>query len=85
MTKKYIIKRREHHNVYLDYAVELTEDELKEIFDETDPYEIDEDLFDEASFNGELEMEQIDEEWWSMNKGGFDIDWSIEEVEENDE
>ena len=83
--KKYTIKRREHHTVYLTYEVEINEDELKEIFGDVDPYEIGEDELSDASMEGEIEMDMVDEDWWSMRKGGYDIDWEIKEFGENDE
>lgn len=83
--KKYTIRRREHHTVYLTYETEITEDELKEIFGDVDPYEIGEDELSDASMEGEIEMDMVDEDWWSMNKGGYDIDWEIEESGEDDE
>lgn len=85
MTKKYIIQRREEHTVYLTYEVEINEDELKEVFGDVDPYEIGEDELSDASMEGEIEMDMVDEDWWSMRKGGYDIDWEIKEFGENDE
>jgi hypothetical protein len=85
MSKTYIIQRREEHTVYLTYEVEINEDELKEVFGDVDPYEIGEDELSDASMNGEIEMDMVDEDWWSMNKGGYDIDWEIKEFGENDE
>ena len=85
MSKTYIIQRREEHTVYLTYEVEINEDELKEVFGDVDPYEIGEDELSDASMNGEIEMDMVDEDWWSMRKGGYDIDWEIKEFGENDE
>lgn len=85
MNKKYIIQRREEHTVYLTYEVEINEDELKEVFGDVDPYEIGEDELSDASMEGEIEMDMVDEDWWSMRKGGYDIDWEIKELGENDE
>ena len=79
--KTYTIKRRECHTVYLTYEVDLTEEEIKEIFGDVDPYEISEDELSDAAMDSELEMDCVDEDWWSMTKGGYDIDWEIEEVE----
>lgn len=84
--KKYTIRRREHHTVYLTYETEITEDELKEVFGDVEPDEITEDWFSDAMMDGELEpWNLVDEDWWSMSKGGYDIDWEIEESGEDDE
>ena len=79
MSKTYTITRREQHTVYLNYAVEVTEDEIREIFGDVDPYEISEDELSDASMEGNIDMDMVEEDWWSMNKGCYDVEWDIEE------
>jgi hypothetical protein len=79
MSKTYTITRREQHTVYLNYAVEVTEDEIREIFGDVDPYEIGEDQLSDASMEGNIDMDMVEEDWWSMNKGCYDVEWDIQE------
>lgn len=67
----------EYHSVNLTKRYELDEDDVIETFGSVEKFQ---ELFDEGDdeaqsyvYNGDYES---DEDWWTANKGGFDIDTS---------
>ena len=65
----------EYHQVNLTKRYELDEDDVIETFGSVERFQ---ELFDEGDdeaqsyvYNGDYET---DEDWWTVNKGGFDID-----------
>ena len=67
----------EYHSVNLTKRYELDEDDVIETFGSVEKFQ---ELFDEGDdeaqsyvYNGDYES---DEDWWTVYKGGFDIDTS---------
>ena len=67
----------EYHSVNLTKRYELDEDDVIETFGSVEKFQ---QLFDEGDdeaqsyvYDGDYES---DEDWWTANKGGFDIDTS---------
>ena len=65
----------EYHRVNLTKRYELDEDDVIETFGSVEKFQ---ELFDEGDdeaqsyvYDGDYES---DEDWWTANKGGFDID-----------
>ena len=96
MTDSVKLIQKEWHQVCVISEVVIGVDDLREIYpDSTDEelqdmlvrlkneeLEPDKVVADANDIDLTFDWEMVDEDWWTMHKGGYDVTYEVEEIEE---
>jgi hypothetical protein len=89
------VTKIEHHRVNTSYTIELTPELLSEIYPDLEDFEVAklmkniasgkvkiDDVIEEAIDNDvELNWDPEKNDWWTVEKGGFDVTFKIEKTD----